>query len=43
MVPACKEKPSGDQGVTIQTVQNPTPLTTIFFLNSAEARMLWTI
>jgi len=43
MVPAHKEKSSSDQDVSIQTVLNPTSLTAIFLLNSAEARMLWTI
>jgi len=42
MIPAPKEKRASDQGVSMQTVQNPTSLTTILFWNSAEARLLRT-
>jgi hypothetical protein len=39
MVPTPQEKRFDDQGLFIQNVQNPTSLTTIFFWNSAVARL----
>jgi hypothetical protein len=39
MVPTPQEKRFDDQGLFIQNVQDPTSLRTIFFWNSAVARL----